>query len=208
SDIGSSSTAWNRTVLVGHSYGSSQAHRLAQLRPELIDALALTGFASAMPGFPYLLLSSGWTQAAHALPARFGNVSSHWLVPASQYADQVGDFYPPGIDPAAAAYARSTANTVAQGTFFSAASIAGAAYGYTGPAQVLIGARDFIIGLRHPYFPNGTDYATVALESLLPNARNDSVAQIVADSGHGIAFHRIAPKAFQATIAFLDAALG
>ncbi|KAK0564381.1 hypothetical protein OC861_004321 [Tilletia horrida] len=199
-DIGGKS--WNKTVLVGHSYGSAQSQRLSQLRPELIDALVLTGYSTSQTGFPYLLLGGAYTQAGLVFD-RFANISKHWLVTATQYTDQVGFVYPPSVTPNTTEYVRATANPVTQGTFFSIGAIGAPAENYTGPVQVVLGEKDFIFAFENPY-SNGSDFATLAIEQLYPSAASGSIGSIIPATGHGINFHTTAPLAYNATFSWLN----
>ncbi|KAE8209762.1 hypothetical protein CF327_g6286 [Tilletia walkeri] len=197
---------FNKTVLVGHSYGSAQSQRLSQLRPELIDALVLTGYSTSLTGFPYTVLSGVYTQAGIVFPDRFANISKHWLVTGTEYADQINFSYPPSVTPNATTYVRGTAAPVTQGAFFSIGALGAPAQNYTGPVQVVLGEKDFIFAFNNPY-ANGTDFATTAIEQLFPNAAEGSEGSIIPATGHGINYHSTAYLAYNATLAFLNATL-
>jgi pimeloyl-ACP methyl ester carboxylesterase len=44
---------WNKTVLIGHSYGSAQSQAVSYLRPDLVDGVVLTGFSTYSVGASY-----------------------------------------------------------------------------------------------------------------------------------------------------------
>ncbi|CAD6884691.1 unnamed protein product [Tilletia laevis] len=203
-DIGG--RAWNQTVVVGHSYGSAQSQHLSQVRPELIDALVLTGFSIDFTGFPFTLLSGVYTQAGTVFPERFANISKHWLVTGTQYADQINFAYPASVTSNATTWVRGTAAPVTQGAFFTIGGLGAPAQNYTGPVQVVLGEKDFIFAFRNPYV-NGTDFATQAIEALFPQAAEGSEGSIIPATGHGINYHTTAPLAYNATLSFLNVTL-
>ncbi|CAD6957657.1 unnamed protein product [Tilletia controversa] len=132
-DIGG--RAWSKTVVVGHSYGSAQSQHLSQVRPELIDALVLTGLSTDFTGYPFCVLAGVWTQAGIVFPDRYANISKHWLVTGTQYAQQINYDYPPSVTPNATAFVRSHAAPVTQGAFFTIGDLVAPAPNYKGPVQ-------------------------------------------------------------------------
>ncbi|KAL9940761.1 hypothetical protein V8E36_000249 [Tilletia maclaganii] len=204
-DIGGKS--WNQTLVVGHSYGSAQAQRLSQLRPELIDALVLTGFSLNATGFPFILLSGVHTQAGTIFPDRFANISKHWLVTGTPYAAQMASTFPASTAENATNFVREIEQPVTQGAFFSIGAIVAPAPNYTGPVQIVLGERDFVFAFSNPFSVPGPDLATAALQELYPQAAAGSVGTIIPATGHGLNYHTTASISFNATLSFLNQTL-
>ncbi|KAK8219931.1 hypothetical protein M8818_000346 [Zalaria obscura] len=81
-DFPSVSTAFNKVVHVGHSFGSAQTYLLSAMHPNATDGIALTGFSMNATWLPQTLADWNLHLARLNQPLRFGNQtvsrSSRW----------------------------------------------------------------------------------------------------------------------------------
>ncbi|UZJ52421.1 hypothetical protein CBS101457_001741 [Exobasidium rhododendri] len=194
---------WEKTLLIGHSYGSAQSQSLSQESPELIDGIILTGFSANSTGAPFYILSAIYTQASTVFPDRFGSVPQNYLVTGTPYSGQINFNYPATVIPASVKLQRSTEQPVTQGPLFTIGSLGAPAPGFTGPVQVLTGENDFIFFFDNPY-ENGVSLGQTAATTLYPNSKN-ATSFTPGRTGHAINVHTTAKKVYAEMLSFAKA---
>ncbi|MCO5590044.1 hypothetical protein L7F22_044013 [Adiantum nelumboides] len=192
---------WSKTVLIGHSYGSVQSQALSKLRPDLADGLILTGFSTYTMGLPFYLLSTVYTQAKSVFPKRLGNAPPSWLVTGTDYSGQQNFAYPYFVTEGANKLQRETEQPVTQGSLFTIANVGGVAQSFKGPVQVVLPDKDFIFALSAGE-QNGKNLAEESAKTLYPSSKN-ATGILIANSGHGLAFHTVAKGANQRILQFI-----
>jgi pimeloyl-ACP methyl ester carboxylesterase len=87
---------FTKVVHVGHSFGSAQTYSLANLYPNIIDGIVLTGFSMNASFMGLFTAGGNFQQANQNAPLRFSNVTgtqvSNLL---SMYAENLVDFLSP-----------------------------------------------------------------------------------------------------------------
>ncbi|CDS00528.1 uncharacterized protein SPSC_02077 [Sporisorium scitamineum] len=182
-----------KIVGIGHSYGSVQTQAASQQTPSLLDAIVLTGFTTNSTNLPGYLHAASYSIDNRVFPSRLANKPPTWLVTGSNASDITGFFYPPYYSPASFDLARSTGQPVTLGSLFTVGAVGGVAQNFTGPAQVVNGAKDFIFCSSNCYAgPNGTDIPS-GVKQLYPQAKNFT-SYIAENTGHGITAHYSQPR--------------
>ncbi|KAL8279035.1 hypothetical protein RQP46_008493 [Phenoliferia psychrophenolica] len=144
----------NRTfssvVGVGHSFGSAQLVGAAGVSPTVFDGLVLTGFAANSTTEPLSSLLTFQNTIANTVAnstagsthdADWSALPNSYLITQSQAADQLAFFSYPNYTQAALDLFTSTKGTYTMGELMSMSNIALPLL-YTGPVQVVTGARD------------------------------------------------------------------
>ncbi|KDN52480.1 hypothetical protein K437DRAFT_220589, partial [Tilletiaria anomala UBC 951] len=191
---------WNKTLLVGHSYGSAQSNAASLSRPDLIDGLILTGFTTFQEGLGYYVLSANYEQASLIFPERLANATSNYLVTATPYSAQINFNVPAYVTNDAVALVRSTEQPVTQGAFFTLGSLVGPS-NFTGPVQVLTSDNDFVFTFRSS---NATNIVAETATSLYPQSKN-ATFYVPKGPGHGLNYHVQAPQIYQEMLSFASA---
>jgi pimeloyl-ACP methyl ester carboxylesterase len=192
--------AWNRTLLVGHSYGSAQSQALSVARPELVDGIILQGFSANATGLPFYLAATVYTEASQVFPRALARLPPGWLVTATPASNQLPFVWAPTADASAVALARNTEQAVTQGSLFSIGSIGGPS-NFTGPVAVVLGDKDFIFALNDIQGPNGTNKAQAAASMLYAQSSN-ATGIVLPDVGHAVNIHRGAQQAYTQMLDF------
>lgn len=133
---------WDKTLLIGHSYGSAQSQALTSMDPSAVDGVILTGFTSNTTGTPFYLLSTVYTQANMVFPDRFEDIPEDWLVTATPYSAQQNFLHPSHVTSAAVTYNRAIEQPVTQGGLFTIGGLAAPAPQFKGPVLVLTGQKE------------------------------------------------------------------
>ncbi|TKY91045.1 hypothetical protein EX895_001044 [Sporisorium graminicola] len=181
-----------KIVGVGHSYGSIQTQAVTQQTPELLDAAVLTGYTSNATNLPAYLHAASYSIANRIFPSRLANKPAQWLVTGSNASDILAFFYPPFYSQASFDLSRSTEQPVTLGSLFTVGAVGGKADNFTGPVQVVNGAKDFIFCSSNCYAgPDGKDIPS-GVQGLYPKASNFT-SYIAEDTGHGITAHYSQP---------------
>lgn len=183
----------NKVVGVGHSYGSVQTQAVSKDRPELLDAVVLTGFTTNTTNMMGYLKAASYSIAKNVFPQRLGDKPSTWLVTGSNASDIMGFFYPPYYSEESFDLARSTEQAVTLGSLASIGAVGGEAANYQGPVHVVNGAKDFIFCSSNCYagdqqgktIPDG-------VQMLYPKTKNFT-SYIAEDTGHAITAHYSGP---------------
>ncbi|KAK4703592.1 hypothetical protein P7C70_g2620, partial [Phenoliferia sp. Uapishka_3] len=209
----------NRTfssvVGVGHSFGSDQLVGAAGVSPSAFDGLILTGFANNKTVSPLSSLLTFQNTIANTLPnttaattydANWSELSNSYLITASQSADQLGFFSYPNYTQAALDLFTASKGTYTIGELLSMTNFMPPA-NYTGPVQVVTGARDAPFCATNCYDVPAALNITSKLDTakdLFPslNASNFETF-VVPGTGHAVNFHPTAPEAYGKIIAFL-----
>jgi pimeloyl-ACP methyl ester carboxylesterase len=133
---------WNRTVVIGHSYGSAQAQALSRISPKLVDAIVLTGFSINSTGLPSYLLGANYVIAKQKNPEQYATSSLDWLVTGSEAGAQIPFLYPLGMSVAARQLYLRNEQPVTFGAFFTLAGLIAPAPDFKGPVQVMMGDKE------------------------------------------------------------------
>lgn len=181
----------SKIVGIGHSYGSIQTQAVSMETPELLDAVVLTGYTTNSSNLPGYLHAASYSIANKVLPDHLGSKPDIWLATGSNASDILAFFYPPYFSQESFDLARSTEQPVTLGSLFSVGAVGGQS-NFTGPVQVVNGAKDFIFCSSNCWAgPNGTDIPS-GVKELYPQAKNFT-SYIAENTGHGITAHYSQP---------------
>lgn len=194
---------WDKTLLIGHSYGSAQSQALSHMTPDAVDGIILTGFTNNATGVPFYLTSTVYTQASMVFPDRFANIPEDWLVTATPFSSQINFNYPPTVTKASTKLQRATEQPVTQGSLFTIGTLAATADQFTGPVQVLTGLQDFIFTFDQP-FVDGKSLAQITADQLYPKSSN-ATAFTPDLTGHAINVHTTAKAIYKEMLSFAKA---
>jgi pimeloyl-ACP methyl ester carboxylesterase len=184
---------FSKIVGVGHSYGSITLHGLTVRHPDLLNGVALTGYAKMDPS-PTVLTVGNWIPGRVIDPKRFAHKPSVWLASGSAAADEAVHFWATGFAPEAFDLARSTiSDCVTIGS--SAGGFDRRTTNFTGAVFAQAGAHDYPQCLS-----NCTDENISGVQEFYPRASNFSYS-IVPNTGHSIALHF---SSSQASMEILD----
>ncbi|KZV83360.1 alpha/beta-hydrolase, partial [Exidia glandulosa HHB12029] len=183
---GASGRAFDKVVYVGHSAGSIIGNGLVQEAPNLIDAVALTGFSHSLSDLDLVTLF-GIQPAALNDPARFGNLSSDYITTGNATNREISFYSAAGtFDPEALAYDEAHKDTSTTGEALTTGVLQGVAPAYTGHVLSIAGDGDIV-------FCPESDCANLEKEQeFYPNAASFETA-VVPSTGHSLNFHKSAP---------------
>ncbi|SPO20510.1 uncharacterized protein UTRI_00907_B [Ustilago trichophora] len=182
-----------KIVGVGHSYGSVQTQAVTKERPELLDAVVLTGYTTNTTNLPGYLEAASYSIARNIFPDRLGDKPPTWLVTGSNASDIMGFFYPPNYSQASFDLSRATEQAVTLGAFATISAVGGEASNFTGPVHVVNGAKDYIFCSSNCW-AKGQDGKSIpeSVQMLYPQTKNFS-SYIAEDTGHAITPHYSQP---------------
>lgn len=184
---------------VGHSFGSLQMQALTATAPDLLDAVALTGFSNSSAGIMQFLTGATLTPANQVFSnvSRFSNESSVYLVSGSPTSTYELFLWPPNYDPEYAAIAAGPeyADAVTLGQLTSQSALMMSA-DFKGPVFVISGEHDlpFCAGNCQPPLLDG-------VQMLYPMAGNFSTF-IEPASGHGLVVGYTGPDSNRRVVDF------
>lgn len=183
----------DKIVGIGHSYGSVQTQAVSKDRPELLDAVVLTGYTTNTTNLPGYLEAASYSIARNIFPDRLGEKPPTWLVTGSNANDIMGFFYPPYYSQAAFDLSRATEQSVTLGAFATISAVGGEASNFTGPVHVVNGAKDYIFCSSNCW-AKGQDGKSIpeSVQMLYPQTKNFS-SYIAEDTGHAITPHYSQP---------------
>ncbi|KPM38210.1 hypothetical protein AK830_g8370 [Neonectria ditissima] len=179
--------SFNRVVHVGHSFGSVLSYALANLYPDLTDAIVLTGFSQVPSFLPGFVLGNNFIPVkASPLALKY---PKGYVVPASATGVQTAFFAEGDFDPKVLELAYKTGQAATPGELLTVGTPAGVKSAFTGPVLVITGERDL------PFC--GSDcYATAIANASLPTLLDASKAffphasrfnaTVVPGAGHGL----------------------
>ncbi|EST06734.1 hypothetical protein PSEUBRA_004657 [Kalmanozyma brasiliensis GHG001] len=180
----------SKIVGIGHSYGSVQTQAVSMMSPELLDGVVLTGYTTNATNLPGYLHAAAYQIAKNTL-SQLSNKPPVWLASGSEAGNQIAFFYPPYFSDASFRLARATEQPVTLGSLFSIGAVGGPS-NFTGPVQVVNGAKDFIFCSSNCWGgPNGTAIPD-GVKELYPQAKNFT-SYIAENTGHGITAHYAQP---------------
>ncbi|CAO1636796.1 unnamed protein product [Parajaminaea phylloscopi] len=185
-------------VGVGHSYGSIQLQALTAAAPDLLKAVALTGYSNTSSGITQFLLAGNLEPAKQVSPQKFNNVSDVYLLSGTSASDITLFLWPPNFDADAAAIARADyGDAVTLGTLASLATATKPAADFDGKVFVISGEHDlpFCQGNCQPPLLDGVK------DGLYPKAGNFS-SYIVPQSGHGLVVGYTGPDSNRRVVQF------
>ncbi|KAF5663508.1 hypothetical protein FHETE_7455 [Fusarium heterosporum] len=199
------SCGYSKAVHIGHSFGSVISYALANESPELTDAIVLTGFTQATAYLPLFAVSNNFipvtdSPAASKYPAGYFATQSTVGVQTNFFSE--GDF-----DPQLLEVAYENGQPVTPGELLTLGGPAGKNNTYTGPVQIVTGARDVP-------FCGDNCYSTVSvgekLSSLLDYSKRFFTqasrfnTTVIPGAGHGLNFGYSHPLTYDAILDFLS----
>ncbi|ETS87343.1 hypothetical protein PFICI_01171 [Pestalotiopsis fici W106-1] len=190
---------YDKTVHVGHSFGSIQTYGLAAQRPELTDAIALTGFSQNGSYNAEFALGGNFVQA-NSIPA-LGDYPDGYFASGSETGVQINFFGPGDFDPAILKAAYSTGQPVTVGELLTLAGPASVLNTYPGPVQIVTGERDI------PFCGGNCSVTTPSVPEqagqYFPNATYFD-ALVVPGAGHGLNLEYTWPVTYKTILDFFD----
>ncbi|KAH7170033.1 Alpha/Beta hydrolase protein [Dactylonectria macrodidyma] len=204
--IAGASTRFDRVVHIGHSFGSVMTYALANMYPELTDAIVLTGFSHVFSFLPNFLLGNNFIPVKDSLilAARY---PAGYVAPASTSSMQINFFGDGDFDPSMLNLSFLMGQPAAPAELLTVGAPLGTKNTYTGPVMVITGERDL------PFC--GSDcYATDSVDSNLPSLLDASKAffpsasrfnaTVVPGAGHGLNYGYSHTFTFNAILDFLS----
>ncbi|KAL4908487.1 hypothetical protein BDW74DRAFT_175171 [Aspergillus multicolor] len=193
--------SFNKTVLVGHSYGSGLTISVLAKYPHLADGAVSTGLIPNTQVGAAGQRAFGLEYAATSNPSRFGDRGSGYVVQGTISALQQVFFKKGYFDPEVLQYADSIKETGTAGEFVSFGSaLEKPALEYTGPILFALAEYDFGTCLGDC---KGTYNVTAIREGLFPAAVDVSV-QVQPGSGHALTLHTNATGHYEAVFEYLS----
>ncbi|BFZ57360.1 hypothetical protein PYCC9005_004412 [Savitreella phatthalungensis] len=199
--------SYNRTVLVGHSYGSIISNGFVNRYPSLVSGIVLTGFSANATWVPQTFAGFNPKIAAQNQPSRFNTstrrLPSSYLVWSDIYNNQLDFFHYPYFQQDVLQLAESRKQPVTMGELVTLGQ-GTVQTNFTGPVAVNTGNRDFIF-CGGNCSATGVSNVSTVLDSaslLFPRSRNFSVL-LQPDAGHALQLHTDARNSTQAILSFL-----
>ncbi|KAK7427216.1 hypothetical protein QQZ08_006329 [Neonectria magnoliae] len=178
---------FTRVVHVGHSFGSVLSYGLANLYPELTDAIVLTGFSQVSNFLPWFIHGNNFVPVKDSpLAAKY---PAGYVVPESTVGVHIGFFAEGDFDPKVLDLAYKTGQAAAPAELLTVGAPAGTKNGFTGPVLVITGEHDLPFCGSDCYATDVVDASLPTLlhvtEAFFPNASRFN-ATVVPGAGHGL----------------------
>ena len=133
------STAFDKIVHVGHSFGSAQTYALVAMYPNVSDGIVLTGFSMNASFVGYFFAGANFVEANENTP-RLADYPNGYLISSDIEANQYLFFYPGYFDPNILVLAENTKQPVTVGELLTLGS-APMMNSFTGPVMVITGGK-------------------------------------------------------------------
>jgi pimeloyl-ACP methyl ester carboxylesterase len=187
--------SFQKVVHVGHSFGSIQTYNLANMYPDLTDAIVLTGFSIDLSFIPTFIAAGSFVQANKFSHQRFGSGSQNplpegYLVSATPSADAFDFFLGGYYDPALLYASEETKQVVTVGEFLTVGSFPFTNQ-FSGPVMVFTGSNDqaFCGGLCQPHNSSLPSIPAGVVDAFPNVSPSNFTTYIQPNTGHGIPFH-------------------
>ncbi|KAI4598374.1 hypothetical protein KJ359_002783 [Pestalotiopsis sp. 9143b] len=187
--------AYAKAVHVGHSFGSIQTYALAAQRPELTDAIALTGFSQNSSYTVEFELGGNFVKA------NASKYADGYFAAGDESGVQINFFGPGDFSPEILTAAYEAGQPVTVGELLTLPAPASVLNTYPGPVQVVTGERDIPFcggncSVSDPSIP-------AAAEMFFPNATYFD-AFVVPGAGHGLNLQYTWPITYKTILDFFD----
>ncbi|KAF5129786.1 hypothetical protein E5D57_006117 [Metarhizium anisopliae] len=199
---------FNKTVHLGHSFGSAMTYALTALHPDITDAIVLTGFSQVPQFLAYFVLGAHFAPVAdNRLLAR--HYAAGYVAPRDSIGVHINFFGPGDFDPEVLKVATQTGQPAAVGELLTVGSVPKSSE-FPGPVMIITGDRDIP-------FCGGNCMNTMAINGSAPNLveySRDSFkkasafqATVVPNAGHGLNYNYNAPDVYRAITDFIKASV-
>ncbi|QUC19190.1 uncharacterized protein UV8b_03431 [Ustilaginoidea virens] len=197
---------FNRTVHLGHSFGSAMTYSLSAMRPDVTDAIVLTGFSQVPQFMPYFALGGHFSPVKNIdLLAR--HYAEGYIAPKDSIGVHINFFGPGDFDPEILDAATKTGQPAAVGELLTVGSTP-ATSNFAGPVMIITGDGDvpFCGGncmntaAIHGSSPNLIDYSRKSFKSA-----SVFKATIVPGAGHNLNYAYSAHQTYRSILDFIDA---
>ena len=174
-------------VSVGHSWGSELVNALANVAPQLSDALVLTGYSHNLTYTSFFASASTFRLASENQPARFAGLSSGYITWSDKYANQFSFLEYPYFDPAVLEYAEAHKYPLTVGEFVSQGVFNFSAPSFTGPVLYYAAEKDLIFCGSNC---TGSDFLGPTSSAVTAFGESKGVeVYIQPNTGHGLNLH-------------------
>ncbi|KFA66079.1 hypothetical protein S40285_08137 [Stachybotrys chlorohalonatus IBT 40285] len=197
--------SFDKTVHVGHSFGSAISYALVNMYPKISDAIILTGFSQVANFVPYFAVGGNFAPVS-TIPALASKYPAGYVGPQTSIAVHTNFFAPGDFDPAALELAFSTGQPTTPGEVLTLGAGATNPNRFKGPVMIITGEQDI------PYC-GGNCYGTAAIDNCAPDLIENSAqyfrsasvfnATIVPGAGHGLNFGYSHVTTYSAMLNFL-----
>ncbi|KAF4972973.1 hypothetical protein FZEAL_9458 [Fusarium zealandicum] len=195
---------YSKTVHIGHSFGSVMTYALANMWPDLSDAVVLTGFAHVNAYLPLFAVSNNFIPITDSpLAAQY---PAGYMATASTVSVHINFFAEGDFDPQLLELAYQTGQPVTPGELLTIGGPAMENSSYTGPVLIVTGEHDVP-------FCGGDCYSTDSISKELPSLLDVSKSfftkasrfntTVVPGAGHGLNFGYSHSVAYDAILDFL-----
>ena len=137
------STAFDKVVHVGHSFGSAQTYSLVNMYPHASDGIVLTGFSMNASFVRYFFAGANFVQA-NENSARLAEYPNGYLISSDIEAIQYLFIYPGQFDENILVLAENTKQPVTVGELLTLGS-GPMMNAYTGPVLVFTGRKQYLL---------------------------------------------------------------
>ncbi|KLO15170.1 alpha/beta-hydrolase [Schizopora paradoxa] len=195
--------AFEKVILVGHSFGSAISNTLVAEVPSIADGLVLTGYAHNATGLGPFFAANMFDRAKAVDPSRFASLPGGYLLPSGGiYGNELAFFHVGGFNQEVANLATKTTQTATIGELVTIAMGVLPAPGFKGPVLTITGQEDqpFCAG---SCFGDGYPYI-VGQDSQFWPASSNFTAHSPLNTGHGLNLHFSAPDSYAFIFDFLE----
>ncbi|KAH0598446.1 hypothetical protein MHUMG1_03744 [Metarhizium humberi] len=199
---------FNKTVHLGHSFGSAMTYALTALHPDITDAIVLTGFSQVPQFLAYFALGANFAPVANNRLLA-GHYAAGYVAPRDSIGVHINFFGPGDFDPEVLKVATETGQPAAVGELLTVGSVPKSSE-FPGPVMIITGDRDIP-------FCGGNCMNTMAINGSASNLveySRDSFkkasafqATVVPNAGHGLNYNYNAPDVYRAITDFIKASV-
>ncbi|QPH02501.1 hypothetical protein C2857_006711 [Epichloe festucae Fl1] len=197
---------YEKTVHLGHSFGSAMTFGLSAMYPDVTDGIVLTGFSQVPQFMAYFVLGANFAPVKE-IESLADQYDVGYIAPKSSIGVHINFFGPGDFDPKLLEAATATGQPATVGELLTVGS-GPTTSEFAGPVMIITGDRDIP-------FCGGNCMNTMAINGSAPNLIEKSKASfskakvfnatVVPEAGHGLNYGYSAPYTYKAITDFLNA---
>ncbi|GAB0135786.1 hypothetical protein EsDP_00004111 [Epichloe bromicola] len=197
---------YEKTVHLGHSFGSAMTFGLSAMYPNVTDGIVLTGFSQVPQFMAYFVLGANFAPVKE-IESLADQYDAGYMAPKSSIGVHINFFGPGDFDPKLLEVATATGQPATVGELLTVGS-GPTTSEFAGPVMIITGDRDIP-------FCGGNCMNTMAINGSAPNLIEKSKgsfskakvfnATVVPEAGHGLNYGYSAPYTYKAITDFLNA---